>query len=366
MAALALSLLGLMAIGTTHSEMIAKQAVLLTIGIGVAVLVAVPHMRWLQKVSLPLMLVVLFLLFILLMPGVPEQIVRPRNGARRWINIGLTDMQPSELAKIAMVLLIASWLRFRENHRHLPGLIRPLMMALVPMGLILLQPDLGTALLFLPVCFAMLFAAGARTRHLLIIVLLGVCAGAAMTPLLRPHQRDRIEAMWAQLRGDDRFENDIGYQGARSMMLVGAGGVTGVGSDMASSMLEWNHLPEEHNDMIFAVICTRWGILGAVLTWSLYGLILLGGLLTAALCRDPFGRLVAVGLAVAILAQMVINTGMTIGLMPITGMTLPFVSYGGSSLITAWIMIGLIFGVALRRAPLLWRQSFEFDKGDPA
>ncbi|MCH2133749.1 MAG: FtsW/RodA/SpoVE family cell cycle protein [Phycisphaerales bacterium] len=361
-AAFILSLVGLLAIGTTHPELVLKQAVLLCLGLGVAAMVAVPHTRWLQKLSVPLMVVVLILLVILLVPGVPEQIVRPRHGARRWINLGLIDMQPSELAKIAVVLLIASWLRFRENHRHLPGLLPPLLVALIPMGLILLQPDLGTALLFLPVCFAMLFAAGARTRHLLVIVLLGVIGGAAMTPMLRPHQRDRIEAMWAQFRGDDRFENDIGYQGARSMMLVGAGGVAGVGGEMASSMLEWNHLPEEHNDMIFAVICTRWGVLGAVLTWALYGLVLLGGLATAAFCRDPFGRLIAVGLVVALLAQMVINTGMTIGLMPITGMTLPFVSYGGSSLIVAWIMIGLIFGVALRRPPLLWRHSFEFDR----
>ena len=116
--------------------------------------------------------------------------------------------------------------------------------------------------------------------------------------------------------------------------------------------------------MIFAVICTRWGAVGGVLTWLLYAVILLGGLLTGGLCRDPFGRLVAVGLAVGIMAQMVINTGMTIGLMPITGMTLPFVSYGGSSLVAAWIMIGLIFGIALRRPPLLWRQSFEFGSSE--
>lgn len=113
--------------------------------------------------------------------------------------------------------------------------------------------------------------------------------------------------------------------------------------------------------MIFAVICTRWGGLGGLFIWGLFMLILLGGLSTAAISCDPFGRLVAVGLSVGLLAQMVINTGMTIGLMPITGMTLPFVSYGGSSLVVAWIMIGIIFSVALRRPPLLWRQSFEFD-----
>ena len=363
-AALLLSLLGLITIGTTHPELVAKQAILLGLGLAVAAVVAIPHVRWLQKLSTPLMVVVLIMLILLLLPGIPDQLVHPRNGARRWISLGFTDMQPSELAKIAVVLMIASWLRFRKNHRRLQGLFPPLFMALVPMGLILLQPDLGTALLFLPICFSMLFAAGAKTSHLAVIVLMGVIGGAAMIPMLRPHQRDRIQAMWAQLRGDDRFENDIGYQGARSMMLVGAGGIAGVGGDTATAMLEWNHLPEEHNDMIFAVICTRWGMVGGILTWLLYGMLLLGGLLTAAWCRDPFGRLLSVGISVGIMAQMIVNTGMTIGLMPITGMTLPFVSYGGSSLLAAWIMVGLLFGVALRRPPLLWRQSFEFGESE--
>lgn len=360
-AALMLSLIGLAAIGTTRPELVSKQLLLLLVGVAAAGVLAVPHVRWMRRISVPLMILILCLLVILLLPGIPEEIVRPRNGARRWINLGFIDMQPSELAKIAVVLLIASWLRFRKNHRYFTGLLRPLLMALIPMGLILLQPDLGTSLLFLPMCFAMLFAAGARSKHLIVIVLLGVLGGAAMTPFLRPHQKDRIQAMWAQLRGDDRFENDIGYQGARSMMLVGAGGIGGSDGETATALLRWNHLPEEHNDMIFAVICTRWGLLGGVFTWGLYIMILLGGLLTAAMSCDPFGRLVAVGLSVGLVAQMVINTGMTIGLMPITGMTLPFVSYGGSSLVVAWIMIGIIFSVALRRPPLLWRQSFEFD-----
>jgi cell division protein FtsW (lipid II flippase) len=232
----------------------------------------------------------------------------------------------------------------------------------IPMGLVLVEPDLGTAMLFLPTLFAMLIAAGAKIRHLVIIVVLGLSLAPAMYPLLQPHQKDRIQAMLAQVRGDERYVNDIGYQGARAMTLVGAGQLTGVGRQKARELAIYNHLPESHNDMIFAIICCRWGMVGALVTWALFAALCLGGVLTAALCKEPFGRLVAVGLTAALFAQVTINNGMTIGLMPITGMTLPFVSYGGSSLVTVWLMIGLLFNIALRRPQYLTRHSFEFDE----
>jgi cell division protein FtsW (lipid II flippase) len=127
-------------------------------------------------------------------------------------------------------------------------------------------------------------------------------------------------------------------------------------------LLRWNHLPERHNDMIFTVICTRWGVVGAIGVWGLYLLFAIGGLLTAAMCRDPFGRLVAVGITTIILAQMAVNAGMTLGLFPITGMTLPFVSYGGSSLVVTWMMVGLMVGIARHRGGMNWREPFDFDK----
>ena len=114
--------------------------------------------------------------------------------------------------------------------------------------------------------------------------------------------------------------------------------------------------------MVFAVVCCRWGMLGALATWGLYLMFIVGGLLTAAKCRDPFGRLVAVGLITVLFSQMIINTGMTIGLLPITGMTLPFISYGGSSLVVAWMMVGLLLNIALRRPGFTLRHSFEFDE----
>jgi len=364
LAALGLTALGLAAIGTTRPDLVPKQAVLLAVGLVAAGLVIWPSHRLLQWVSWPLLGIVLLLLIFLLLPGVPESVVRPRNGARRWINLIVTDFQPSELAKVAVVLSIASWLRFRRNHRRLMGLLPPLAIALVPMGLVLLEPDLGTALLFLPTSLAMLIAAGARLRDLCIIGLIGLVAAGAMVPMLRPHQRDRILAMWAQVQGDTSYANDIGYQGERATTLVGAGGLTGHGKEQAGRLIHWNHLPEEHNDMVFAVIVARWGLAGAVVTWALFGLLCAGGLLVAAQCREAFGRLVAVGATALLVSQMVVNTGMTIGVMPITGMTLPFVSAGGSSLVAVWLLIGLLLNIGLRPPSRLWRESFEFGPED--
>ena len=148
------------------------------------------------------------------------------------------------------------------------------------------------------------------------------------------------------------------------MTLIGAGQAWGVGKEDAKKLLAANHLPEEHNDMIFAVIVLRWGLRGAIVIWSLYAILGLGGILAAIGCRDPFPRLVAVGLTAMLLSQMVINTAMTLGLAPITGLTLPFISAGGSSLVVAWLMAGILFGIAMRRDPLMTREGFTFKDGE--
>ena len=362
-AAVALSLIGLFAIETVRSDLVARQVVALLVGLVAAALAVGPSQRRLDMVSWPLMLLCLVMLVILLIPGMPEAIVRPRNGASRWINLGVTEMQPSELAKVAVVLSIASWLRIRRNQRSLQGLVPPLLLALIPMGLILVEPDLGTALLFLPTCFAMLVAAGARWRDLGKVCCMGLVGAVLMIPLLRPHQVARLQAMWAQVQGDTSLSDGIGYQGQLAMTMVGAGGTLGHGAAQAEQLLKWNHLPEDHNDMVFAVIAVRWGLFGQLLTWGFFLVLVAGGLLTAAGCREAFGRLIAVGATALLFAQMVVNTGMTIGVMPITGMTLPFVSAGGSSLVAAWLLVGLILSVGLRPPSRLWREQFAFDDG---
>ena len=360
-AAMALSLVGASAIALSSPESATRQLVFLGLGVFAALLVAIPHPRHLRRIAWPFYILVLGMLVLLLLPGIPDWLVRPRNGARRWISLVVTDLQPSELAKIGFILVLALYLRFRRSHRSLKGLVPVLLLALVPMALVLKEPDLGTAMLFLPTLFAVLVVAGARWRDLGMIMLLGLLGAACMAPMLRPHQVARIKALAAQVQGDTRYEDDIGYQGARSMTLIGSGGLHGHEEYEAAMLLKWNHLPERHNDMIFTVICTRWGALGAILVWGLYGLLAVGGLLTAGFSRDPYGKLVAVGITTIILAQMVVNSGMTLGLLPITGMTLPFVSYGGSSLVVTWIMVGLLVGIARHPGASAWGNDFEFD-----
>ena len=366
-----LSILGAVAIGTVppgpgETNLAYAHLAHLVIGLAAAVAVVIPHYRVTQKLSYPLLGVVVLMLIFVLIPWVPESIVRPRNGARRWINVVVTDFQPSELAKIAWVLALASYLRYRENYRRVLGLLLPLAITLIPMALILKEPDLGTALLFLPTLFAVLVAAGAKLRHLAAVIVIGLTLALSMYPLLEPHQKDRINAMIAQAVGDDQYINDIGFQGDRAMTLVGAGQWTGVGRRHAAAMVIYNALPEDHNDMIFAVVTCRWGVLGAVAVWGMFLVLCGGGLLIAAQCKDPFGRLVSVGLVAVLFSQMAINTGMTIGIMPITGMTLPFVSAGGSSLVSAWIMVGLLVNIAMRRQRYLAKEAFDFDGRDEA
>ena len=364
LAALLLTIVGVEAISTTRPSTAMRQLVLGGVGFVLAFMIAFVPQRRLRQASWWLYFGGLLLLLFLLIPGIPDFIVHPRNGARRWINLGITDFQPSELLKIAFVLALASHLRFKEHYRKFSGLLIALFVAMPPMLLILIEPDLGTALLFIPALIAMLVAAGAKFKHLLSIGLLSVVGAGSMYPILKPHQKDRIQALIAQVQGDDRFEQTIGYQGARAMTLVGAGQLTGVGKEQASQLLRANHLPEEHNDMVFAVISLRWGLLGAIGTWSLYLLLGLGGIGASLGCKDPFPRLVAVGLTSILLSQMVINTAMTIGLAPITGLTLPFISAGGSSLVVVWLMAGILFGIAMRRDPRMTREGFTFsDEG---
>ncbi len=367
-AAAVLSLMGIAAIDTTIPDVLGpkdidyakRQLIFLGIGIVAAVAVSVPHFRLVRRLSYPLIAISLVLLIFVLVPWVPEFIVRPRNGARRWINLGVTDIQPSEVAKMAYIVALANYLRFRTHYRQLPGLILLVILTLIPMGLIVIEPDLGTSLLFLPTLFAMVLAAGGRLRHVALIIALGAASIPLMYPLLKPYQQQRVKAMVAQVMGSDRYAQDIGFQGDRAITLIGAGGLMGVGRDHAQTLVINNRLPEEHNDMVFSVVCCRWGLLGGAFMWAMYLVFAIGGLLVAGVCKDPFGRLVAVGITAITFTQMVINTGMNVGLLPITGMTLPFVSYGGTSLIVSWVSVGLLLNIGMRRAHHLWRESFDF------
>ena len=372
-ATMLLTLLGVAAIGTVsppHADLQGQRWLLIALVVMAGA--ALPHPRWLGEMSYPLLLFTIALLLFVLLPFVPRSLVPIRNGSTAWINLGFMMFQPSELAKVALILAIAWYLRHRATHRRLRGLLVPFGVMLVPLALILKEPDLGSALLLPPALFAMLVAAGAKLRHL--GSLLGMAAAVVVlnaavvlwapesVQILKPHQRVRIQSLYMQLIGDDSMARDEGYQQAVAMRLVAAGGLTGYGRQRAATVIAYNRLPYDHNDMIFPVIVNRWGLAGAGAVLGLY-LVLVGSILTvAARSRDPFARLSCVGFAGLIFSQAAINIAMTLGLMPITGITLPLLSYGGSSLLFTFMMIGLVINFASRPPQLLSRPSFEFDK----
>lgn len=349
-AGLALSLLGVAAIGTTEPALASRQVGYLAVGLLVGAFAGAQHWRWMRSWAWALFAVNVLMLVFILVPFVPDAIVRPRNGARRWINLGAMDFQPSELVKLTWVLAMASWLRMTATVKRFGGVLATIAVTAVPVALILLQPDLDSALLFGPALLVMLLAAGARLRHLVTVACIAAVLAPCSYPLLRPHQRDRIHAMVAQVMGDTRVNDGIGFQASRAVTLAGAGGLAGNGREPAATLITYNRLPEEHTDMIFSVIVCRWGFLGGMLLWLLGAAYAFGAFVVGLRAGTMFGRLVAVGIGSMVFLQLLVNTAMTIGLLPVTGMTLPFVSYGGSSLVALWLTTGVLFSIASRRA----------------
>jgi len=273
---------------------------------------------------------------------------RARNNSHRWIPLGLMDFQPSELAKLAFITMLGKHLSRGHSFRHWTGLLIPFALMLLPCVLILREPDLGTSLLFVPVLFAMLFAAGARLRHLLIVCLLGTLSSPLLWLQMSAEQKSRIVSVFTQ-RDSGEAPDDDGYHLHQAKRVLARGGV--FGSELAGVPFENRRafrLPESRTDFVFCLIGERWGLIGCLTTLLLYAALTGRGLLIASGTRDPFNRLLVVGVVTLLGSQMVINTAMTVGLLPITGMTLPLVSYGGSSLLMTSFSLGLCIGVALQ------------------
>lgn len=299
--------------------------------------------------------------------GVPG--VTRRNGAFNWIDFGPIALQPAELMKVAFVMVMARYLRFRSNYRTLYGLIPPFVLAAFPVLLILKQPDLGTALVFIPTLFVMLFVAGAKLRHLCGVVGMGV----AMLPLVwlsgldgvpvfehlpaivKEYQRDRVYAMFSS--DPDVEEIGTGMQQYRALIALGTGGFLGKG---IGEIPAGERVPERRNDMIFALIGEQFGFAGAFVVIMAYLAIVFVGLEIAGSTREPFGRLVAVGIVTMLAGQTFINLMVAMKLMPVTGVTLPFVSSGGSSLIASFMIIGLLVNIGQKRPIVMGKESFEF------
>lgn len=346
---------------TAIGERTGRQIVYLVTGAGLMLFAMWPSYQVIGRYSYLLYGVTLALLVLLLLDArIDIPLIAPRANARRWIDFGLFVVQPSEFMKLALVMTLARYLRFRNSYRRWSGLLAPFLLTLVPMILILRQPNLGTMLMLLPVLFAMLFVAGARLRHLLIIITLGL----ATLPVfyfygMKDYQRTRVQVLLNQGTRDESWHMGEGFQLRQAKIALGAGGLTGTGY-REGVFVQHDLLPEEHNDFIFAIIGHQWGFVGGVLILVAYALIVLFGLETATITNDPYGRLLAVGISVMIVVQALLNICMTIGLAPISGMTLPFVSAGGSSLWANFLALGLLVNVAQRRPMLIAHPPFEY------
>jgi cell division protein FtsW (lipid II flippase) len=378
-----LSSLGLLSIwGVSQTDGV-RQLVFLGVAISCMALFQAVDYRLIGKLSwafyvLSLLLVLYTVIGGALEPhGMPLPGVRNIKGACNWIKFGSFSLQPAELMKVSFILVLARYLRFRSNYRTLKGLIPPFLLALVPLALILKQPDLGTALVFIPILFAMLFVAGARISHLLAIVLMG----AALVPvawmagkdakgnpnsrvpgfqylptMVKDYQRARVHALFA---GDNdpaalKKEN---YQTDKAITALASGGPTGKG---AGHIPVGRRVPEGQNDMVFALIGEQFGVLGSAVVLGAYIVLFAAGIEISASTREPFGKLIALGIVAMLAGQTFINLLVATRLMPVTGITLPFVSYGGSSLMASYMAAGLLLNVGQIRPIVMAREAFEF------
>jgi rod shape determining protein RodA len=271
-----------------------------------------------------------------------------RNGAQAWFDLGPFQLQPSELMKLALIVTLAAVVAQFRDDLDLRRLAVVLVLAGIPLGLIMMQPDLGTALVLISITTGVLLVGGARPKHLLVLMLVGVIGVAVVlnSDMLADYQRARLTTFLSQGEGADlRTE---AYNLEQSKIAIGAGGMLGQGL-FEGPQTRLGNVPEQHTDFIFTAVGEELGFAGAGTLLALFGIICWRVWRTAQLARDDLGALICVGVLSMLLFQIFENVGMTMGIMPITGIPLPFVSYGGSSTLASFAALGLVLNVHARR-----------------
>jgi len=296
--------------------------------------------RYLQTYAVPIYVGHLLLLGLVLAMG------KTSMGAQRWLLLGPLRFQPSEFMKIAMAVM-AAYLLSKEGTGPPYGLRNlwlPALITLVPTALILLQPDLGTAVLVVGVAGAVLLFQGVRRRVAVSIGAILLALAPVGWGVLHDYQRQRI----LTFLDPERDPLGAGYHIIQSKIAVGSGQLFGKGF-LQGTQVRLQFLPERHTDFIFSVLAEEWGFLGAAAVLSLYALLILWGLDIAAKARDSFGRLLAVGVSSILFYHVVVNVGMVTGMLPVVGVPLPLFSYGGSSVLTTYVVVGILLSVRARR-----------------
>ncbi|WP_203362226.1 stage V sporulation protein E [Bacillus sp. REN10] len=312
---------------------------LLFAGVGVCAMyfiMNVEYWTW-RKLSKVGIIICFVLLILVLIPGVGMV----RNGSQSWIGAGAFSIQPSEFMKLAMIIFLAGYLAEKQKYmiEFRKGLIPALALVFTAFGLIMLQPDLGTGTVMVGTCVVMIFVAGARIFHFTLLGMIGL-AGFVGLVLSAPYRMKRITSFldpWSDPLGS-------GFQIIQSLYAIGPGGLFGLG--IGESRQKYYYLPEPQTDFIFAILAEELGFIGGICLLLLFSLLLWRGIRIALGAPDLFGSFLAVGVVAMVAIQVMINVGVVTGLMPVTGITLPFLSYGGSSLTLMLAAMGILLNIS--------------------
>ncbi|MDP9128569.1 MAG: rod shape-determining protein RodA [Pseudomonadota bacterium] len=310
------------------------------VGFCIMLTIALVDIRIWLRLAYPLYGLMLFLLVVVEVMG------HIGMGAQRWISFGFFVLQPSELMKIALVLAIAKYFHSLslEDIGHPVKLVAPAAMVLAPVGLVLLQPNLGTAMLLMLASGAMFFAGGVRWWKFLIIIALG----CVIAPIAWHHLHDYQKARLMTFLNPGADPLGSGYNILQSKIALGSGGLFGKGFGQGTQN-QLQFLPEKHTDFIFVVLAEEFGIIGALFLLGLYFLLLAYGYMIALTSRNQFGRLAAFGLTTSFFLYVFVNVAMVTGTIPVVGIPLPLVSYGGTAMLTLLIGCGLLLGISVHR-----------------
>ena len=324
--------------GLLPQSLLTRQLIWFFLGLLIGtVLIKVPYQKWLE-LAYPLYGLNFILLLLVLLMG------SSRLGAQRWIDFGNIAFQPSEFSKLVIILTLARYLGQKENSsgRNKEIAISFLIVA-APFLLIVKQPDLGTALSLLPILFVLLYVWGARLRTLVLIFMALAASSPLLWQALKGYQKRRIMVFL----NPNTDPLGAGYTIIQSKIAIGSGGLFGKGW-LAGTQNQLNFLPERHTDFIFSVVGEEWGLIGAVLLLSLYIILIWRGLSCAQETSNSMARLLACGIVALLAFQVVINIAMTLGLVPVVGLPLPLISYGGSSLLVTMVCIALLLNIGMR------------------
>jgi rod shape determining protein RodA len=328
--------------GVDELYFVKRQGLAILVGLAVMALLVAVDYRKLRDFSVLAYVVTVFGLLVVLSP-----LGENARGSQAWFQLpGGFQLQPSELAKFGIIVALAGYANAHRGEMDPWRLTVTIALAIVPIGLVMVQPDFGTALVLALVVITLLAVAGASVKHLLVLALLGVSFVAAVVNVgvLQKYQVDRLTSFVSP--GSDT--RNTTYNTDQSKNAIGNGGVTGRGFG-DGSQTAGGFVPEQHTDFIFTAVGEEFGFLGAAALLALFAIVVWRTWRAALLARDFFGTLVCVGVLALLVFQIFENMGMTMGIMPVTGIPLPFMSYGGSSTVTAFACVGLVTSVSLRR-----------------